>query len=665
MPFRGSPIRLRAMGDSVVRNLELPMLYTRAALDPQTVNEEARTIEAVWTTGARVLRKSWFHDPYFEELDVRKAKLGRLNNGAPILDSHNGYSVRSQLGRVERAWIDKSGHGRALLRFSKRAEVDGVWGDVRDGIVTHVSPGYVVHRYKNITEDTDEHKVLRAIDWEPYEISMVPMGADDEATTRGNDAAQRHPCIIESMEAQMGDNNQSTDTPETPAAADTPESPSRTRSHNVEPPVDLERVRREAAEAERVRIDQIRAAAHILQLPADYAQQLIERGVTLEDARGLMFEKKAREQPRIPVSVRAEGGDQDEILTRRTAMCEYLLHRSFPGTYKLEGAAVEYRGCGLFDLARECVEAVGVRVRGLSRLEIVTRALHSTSDFPLILENIASKSLRDSYDHAPATFRPLGRQSTLPDFKDISRAQLGEASKLLKIPEGGEFKYGTIGEAAEKYRLFTYGRALALSREAIINDDLGAFTRIPQVLGRAAADLESDLVWAHLIGNPQMSDAENLFSAAHGNLAGTPAVISVTSLGKMREAMRKQKGLDGETLINVMARYLVVPVALETVAEQFLATNMLPGKADRVNPFAGRFELVPEPRLDADSVTAWYGWADPAQIDTFEYAYLEGESGPYIESREHFDVNGMAIKVRHDFGVKAIDWRGVYKNAGV
>jgi hypothetical protein len=115
-----------------------------------------------------------------------------------------------------------------------------------------------------------------------------------------------------------------------------------------------------------------------------------------------------------------------------------------------------------------------------------------------------------------------------------------------------------------------------------------------------------------------------------------------------------------------MAKYLVVPASLETVAEQYVTqTNIVYTKSTDYNPFANKLQVVAEPRLDAASLISWYLAADPAQIDTIEYAYLEGQEGVYLESRLGFDVDGLELKARLDFAAKAIDLRGVWKNIGV
>jgi hypothetical protein len=127
--------------------------------------------------------------------------------------------------------------------------------------------------------------------------------------------------------------------------------------------------------------------------------------------------------------------------------------------------------------------------------------------------------------------------------------------------------------------------------------------------------------------------------------------------------MRKQTGLGGR-LINVMPVYLYVPAALETVAEQYTTQSFDADASSNTNPFRGKLQPIAEPRLDANSATAWYLAGSPSQIDVIEVARLIGESGPVVETMDTFEVEGMKMKVRSDFGAKAIDWRGLWKNPG-
>jgi hypothetical protein len=256
---------------------------------------------------------------------------------------------------------------------------------------------------------------------------------------------------------------------------------------------------------------------------------------------------------------------------------------------------------------------------------------------------------------------------------------LADAPSLQKLNEQGEYHRAQLTDNNISYQLATYGEIVALTRKVIINDDLQAFTRVPALLGVAAARLESDTVWAIITSNPAAiyagdKTATALFAAGHANLltgAGSsidPTVsnaVALVALGLGRKALRLQKGPQG-TPLNLVPRFIAVPTALETYMLQVVyPINIASADATKVVPEWVR-SLVPivEPRLDAASATAWYLIADPAQVDTVEYCYLEGQQGVYIETKQGFEIDGVEIKARMDFGAAAIDYRGMQKNAG-
>ena len=423
----------------------------------------------------------------------------------------------------------------------------------------------------------------------------------------------------------------------------------------------------QAQTAERERVATIYDLSGRLGLERGMAEDLITKGVLLDEARRIILDKVAEdaEQKRTFAQVSTPLGGLDERQTRREAVTSALLHRYSPTLFPLNDPARDYRGMTLLELSREFLASAGVNVRGMSRDEIATRALHSTSDFPEILAAVTNKTLRQAYEAYPQTFKPFCRQVQAADFRDITRVQLGEAPQLQKVNEAGEFKRGTIGEARERYRVETYGRVVGITRQTIINDDLDAFTRLPAMYGTAIATLESDVVWAILTANAAMGDGVALFHATHKNLASSGSALSTASIGEARASMAKQTGIDKKTVLNIRPTYLLVPVSLELAAEQLLAQNLTPTKTADVVPQSIRsLAVIAEPRLDTVSQTGWFLTASPAQIDTLEYAYLEGQQGAYIETRNGFDVDGVEIKCRLDFGAKAIDWRGLYKNPG-
>jgi hypothetical protein len=198
----------------------------------------------------------------------------------------------------------------------------------------------------------------------------------------------------------------------------------------------------------------------------------------------------------------------------------------------------------------------------------------------------------------------------------------------------------------------------------IVNDDLGAFSDLARRMGQGAAETEArllvELVEANSGNGPKLSDNKPLFHADHGNKAGSGAAISDTTLSAARLALRTQKGIE-DRIIRVTPKYLLVPPALETEAERWLA-SVAAAKAADVNPFAGSLTMVVEPRLS--SASRWYVTADPAEIDGLEFAYLSGAEGPQVESKSGWDVDGVEIRVILDFGAGFVDHRGWYANAG-
>ena len=628
----------------------LPMQQREAAFQPATLNEDTRTVELVWSTGAKVRRYDWWEDRYYDEelsLDVAHVRMDRLNAGAPLLKDHRA-NLDNTIGVVERAWL-QDGEGRAMVRFSEREEVAPILADVKAGILRNISVGYSVRKYEVIKEE-GAVDIYRAVDWEPAELSFVAIPADADAQVRSAPAENtpRTECTFinraqpaNHKEPTMGDQEKPAGTP-------------------VE--INADQVRAEATAAERARVAEITTLCQRHNAPL--TEKLINDGATVEQARAAVLEHLAARD--AAAVTRSPMGHietvRDETDARRAAVENALLHRAAPGRHRLE-AGREFRGMSLLEIGRSMLEAQGINTRGMDKLQLAQRAMHGTSDFPAILANVANNTLRAAYEAAPQTYRPFTRQATAPDFKQIQRSQVGDAPSLKKVNEHGEFTYGTIGEGKETYQLATYGRIIAITRQTIINDDLGAFTDMPAKFGRAAADLESDIVWGIVTGNPNMADGVALFHANHGNLAATAAALDIAPLGLARTAMRKQTGLDGR-VINVTPRYLLVPAALEVKAQQYTSSAYVSAKSADINPFAGALVPIVEPRLDAVSAVSWYLAADPAQIDTIEYCYLDGNEGVYIETRNGFEVDGMEIKARLDFAAKAIDHRGLFKNAG-
>lgn len=656
------------------RIIDIPPLCIRAEV--QAVDTASRTVSVVFSTGAPVERYDWLSGKrYLEKLSLEPSaiRLERLNSGAPLLDAHSAWSVADQFGVVQRGSAKTNGReATADIRFSKREAVEPIFQDVVDGVITSVSVGYRVYKFVEEQGKGNALPVRTAVDWEPYEISLVPMPADIGAKVRNGDTSETNACVIITRgESHMNEDRTPSEfvVEANPLDPGAPLTPRLTLSSEPVQPND----RDIGANSERERITGIIEACRAARLPMAFMDVLINEHVPLVEAQRRVFVELARREvdvPRVSAVQTVQVGD-DPMVHMRRGIENAILHRVAPQLFPLEDIGRNYRGMTLLEVGKSFLNAAGVRTTALSKMEIAGLALglnvragyHTTSDFALLLADVANKTLRRAYEEAPQTFSTIGRRVTLPDFKPVKRLQLGDAPQLLEVLEHGEYQRGTIGEGKEQFQLASYGRIFAITRKALVNDDTDAFARIPMLFGRAARNLESNLVWEQITSNPTMGDTVALFHASHANLAAVAAQISIATLGEARAAMRNQTGLDGTTLLNINPRYLLVPPALETVADQYVGT-ITPATAANANPFSGRLTVIAEPRLETVSNIAWYVAASPDQLDMIEFAYLEGEDGPMVESRIGFDVDGVEIKARHDFAAKVIDWRGFFRNDG-
>lgn len=610
----------------------ITLITRRASFAPRSVDQDARTVDVVWSTGAPVKRRD-FDGSYIERLslDPKAVDLSRLV-GASVLDAHRQTAVRDVLGTVRDAAVTGK-EGTATIQFSARPEVEPIWQDVTAGILRHVSVGYSVEEWADSTEDGQ--RVRTAIRWTPHEISLVPSPADPGATVRMEDNVMEPRTAApedDPAHSTVANDNAGTDEVQTRAAINT----------------------------------EIRSIARVAGLDQAFVDGLIDRQADADEARRAAFEELARrgggdirtEQTRVELV-----DSHDDPETRARQMGEALYSRINP-RHELSEPARRYAYATPVDMAKELLTLRGFQTTGLSPATLITRALHTTSDFPIILGDTMGRTLRDAYQAAPSGIRRLGRQTSAKDFRSINKLMLGEAPMLEKLNEHGEIKAGTMTEAKEAYKVETWARKIGITRQVLVNDDLGAFSDLARRMGQAAAETEArilvDLLASNTGNGPKMDDGKALFHVDHGNKAAAGATISDATLSAARLALRTQKGLSGQP-IRVTPKHLLVPPALETEAEKWLAT-VAAAKAADVNPFSGALSLVVEPRLA--SATRWYVTADPGEIDGLEFAYLAGGEGPQVESKSGWNVDGVEIRVILDYGAGFVDHRGWYANAG-
>lgn len=327
----------------------------------------------------------------------------------------------------------------------------------------------------------------------------------------------------------------------------------------------------------------------------------------------------------------------------------------------------QFRGMRLLDMAKYSLEKKGITSYGNEYAIVGAAFQHGTGDFVKILEDSAYKSMLKGYTEQESYHNLIARKESVRDFKELQLLGLGAFPQPVEIDEQGEYEDGTLGEFNANVRVKTYGRSFGISRQAIINDDLNALTRIPEKMGMAVKRMYGDMAASLLTtGDGAILTRDNtaIFAAARNNTATD--VPTTESIQAARATMRKHKG-EGDVTAGVRARYIYCPVALEGVVNTVLESQFHVGETLKTSqatvPNVVRNTLVPivDDRLDDASETRWYVLADPNVYDTLVIAFLNGEEEPFMTSYELPDRDGLYYRVRADVGVAALDYKGLYR----
>ena len=678
---------------------DLPLVAQRAITAPATVDRAARTVEVVWSTGARARNFVPALGLITEELEMspNAVRMEALRSGrAPVLDTHRRGGARDVLGRVTAARLER-GRGYATLQFSSAADVEPVWQRIADGTLRAVSVGYRVHRYEPRPDAATGETVHRAVDWEPFEISVVPVPVDRDAAVRG-EAPQGAPTIAIEPALPDEDPPMPETTPEAPAAPapsapPTPlqetavtTTPSPAPAAPTTPPEptraatpDLDAVRAEAQRAERERIAGIDAAVDAARalLPADritpVRAEAIVQGWTGDQARRALFDALVAQGSRPSIPARPETGpSHDDPAQILDAMAEALAARAMPG-YRPHGENgragrhAEFMGWRPSDMIGELLRARGERSVPRNPTLLAERAFHTSSDFPLLLAAAANKMLLAAYQPAQPTYRQIFLRRDFRDFKPHRHLRIGDFPTLLPLAENGEIQVGTMSESQEIVLLQTFARRIRVTRPMLVNDDLGAFTDFAAAIGRRVAEFEN--ATAYNLLNSANGDGPTLTTgsapvfatgAARANKAGTGTVLDTSTIGAGRTAIMKQRTLDGLPISMGQTMRLLVGPNLELAARQ--ATVVVQAsEIGKANVFAGFVQPVIEPLIQANR---WYLFSDPVAAPVYVYGYLNGAEGPQVTTGAVQGADGVEVSVIFDFGVGAIDWRGAWFNPG-
>ena len=567
-------------------------------------DNKAFTIPATLSTDTPIERGG-----YSEVLVHRQGSIDMSRFPLPVIVSHDPSKLN--LAVAENPQIQGS-RLTASIRFAENPEAQQLFADIQSGIIRNLSVGY---KWQDYSETETVTTVNR---WQPYEVSIVSVPADQNAGFF--------------------------------------------RSKTMSPTEDkkTEINTAEITKQERDRIAGIRNFAKIARVEESMVNDLIERGISLIDAKNTIVEKWGKqvdaETSRGDVSFSyGRGGSSEDI---KTAMLDGLLMRSGISVEKPHPAARDFRNTSIIEISKILLRDRGDNFYNDSPSGILKRAM-SNSDLPDLLSNLANKSMIAGFMEAQTTHGEWCSFREVSDFKLQNRLALSSFESLLLTPELSEVKYSGLNDLKESYKIETYQRAISFSRQMLLNDDLQSLTDMPFRMGAAATRKESDLVYSILTESHLMADGFELFADTRGNHIDD--VLAEPGLAAAVAILRKAKDIGGFGYLGLKPRWLIVGVDQEMAALELLAklNNPIANSLAIPNSDFSKISLIVEPRIE--SATAWYLLA--AGVETVEVGHLD-VNGISFDTDQSFNTDALNMKVRLDCAAKALSPLGMVKSTG-
>ena len=706
--------------------------FRSMSLRADSLDEQDRSIGAIAATEQPVPMFDWQRMEVVPEVLRVDGAIIPESRQVPLLDSHQRHTNDNLLGSFKGASVvGDQLHGRSTFSSAKSAEDS--YTKVREGHLKDLSVGYRVLEKtfvpKGKTKDIGGRSYTGPVNvvtrWKLHEVSVTPIGADDQAKMRGYQSFPlanskegfvmneelRAACIEAGMPADFKDEQAQTWLTENvrklKAAPDPKKNEDSSRGNGLSQE-DVAKLIAKAIEdqdnARKAARDEFRsyvkAAAEKRNLSSLEIDDIIGRCHTKEEALEAIADKVAN---RSYVNPRFVAGPS-EVDKHRAAIGHGLLSRAMRPEHfdkdvpneKRAAGWQDYRYRSLSEIAAECAEMDGYDTRGLTKDVVAKIALgfghtlpgvvrrsasygyHNKGMFPQLMADAMNKNLLRGYTEVMPTWRRVFVQGpSVSDFKSIKKIRMSDVPNLEIWPGKKAPNEFALTDEQESYGIEAYSNAISVDYKAIVNDDLSGLSRVPFLLGSAAMRTVNYYAWLPITSNPTMNDGQPLFLASptgnrkKSNYTSSGGAPSVAQLAKGRELLRLQVGAndpDGNAssaILNLEGRYLVVPAALETTALQLVGSQADPAAshAGVVNP-ARSLEVVVEPILDANSSASWYLFASPNQIDTVEVTFLQGQETPQTRTETCFDTLALKTIILQSFGAKALDHRGMYKNAG-
>lgn len=679
-------------------NKRMPPLNTRCertfAFEVREVDDENRKVHVSFSSEKAVER-------YFgaEILchDKESVQLERLQEIGVSLFNHNRDVV---IGIPENVTLNETERRcHADLLFDDDEDGEKIFRKVKKGILRGISVGYSVECWEEVKAGATSSNgrftgpAYVATKWTPLEISIVSVPADSDVgvnrefeSTNNIKSVQRTEREIdmnlEELCRSLGLNYKDLIERgfEDAQIRSMCENIQRKSEENYGDKLKKEK-EKEKAKADKEKDENEKAAAisqareaemqratEIVSMCRDFDEDstsYIKEGKSVDEVRSIILNKVKAERAALAAGNVQITGEAEADKIRAAAVDGLLLRANMISEKDANESANSFRSMSMRDLAVECLSRNGVsNAHRLTDDELFRRAVSPDSQFVSIIDNTVKKSMATAYKAAEPTFDKWCGVGSNSDFKETARYQLSEAGELLPLTQTGEIKFDEMKDSKATTRVLTYARGFGFTRQALINDDLGVLTKIPAAYVRAALRGRNKLVYK-MLATGKTYDGKAIFHADHNN-SGKAGALTVATLAELTKLMRKQKNIRGLETLNIKPEFLIVPAALEATAAQLLTSTADPAgnNSGVANIYRNSLNLIVDAELDDYSATQYYVAANSADIDTIEVTYLNGNKQPILESQVGFDFVGIRWRILDDFGVSALDYRGLATNAG-
>lgn len=679
-------------------NKRMPPLNTRCertfAFEVREVDDENRKVHVSFSSEKPVER-------YFgaEILchDKESVQLKRLQEIGVSLFNHNRDVVIGIPENVSLNETERRCH--ADLFFDDDEDGEKIFRKVKKGILRGISVGYSVECWEEVKAGATSSNgrftgpAYVATKWTPLEISIVSVPADSDVGVNREFESINNIKSVQSTEREIDMNLEELCRSlglnykdliergfEDAQIRSMCENIQRKSEENCGDKLKKEK-EKEKAKADKEKDENEKAAAisqareaemqratEIVSMCRDFDEDstsYIKEGKSVDEVRSIILNKIKAERTALAAGNVQITGEAEADKIRAAAVDGLLLRANMISEKDANESANSFRSMSMRDLAVECLSRNGVsNAHRLTDDELFRRAVSPDSQFVSIIDNTVKKSMATAYKAAEPTFDKWCGVGSNSDFKETARYQLSEAGELLPLTQTGEIKFDEMKDSKATTRVLTYARGFGFTRQALINDDLGVLTKIPAAYVRAALRGRNKLVYKTL-ATGKTYDGKAIFHADHNN-KGTAGALTIATLAEMTKLMRKQKNVRGLETLNIKPEFLIVPAALEAEAAQLLASTADPAgnNSGVANIYRNSFNLIVDAELDDYSATQYYVAANSADIDTIEVTYLNGNKQPILESQVGFDFVGIRWRILDDFGVSALDYRGLATNEG-